>query len=318
MGKNRTFISFDWAMKRLLRNKANFVVLEGFLTTLLGTEIKIDKIIESEGNQDREDAKYNRLDLLAENADKELLLIEVQGEPEFAFFQRMRFGASKLVTEYIDGGQNYEQVNKVYSVNIVYFDLGQGEDCVYHGKTEFRGIHHNDVLRLSPFQMQKFKVSEVYQLYPEYYILKVNDFNRWSMVPLEQWLYFLSTSEIPEDANAPGLREAREKLDFIHMNREEQIRYDRYWMERAILRNTLVTATEEGQMEGRAEGLAEGRAEGLAKGLAEGLEKGRAEGLEEGRRSEKVGTAKKMKNMNMDPQSISSITGLTIDDIIKL
>ena len=54
MGKNRTFISFDWAMKRLLRNKANFVVLEGFLTTLLGTEIKIDKIIESEGNQDRQ------------------------------------------------------------------------------------------------------------------------------------------------------------------------------------------------------------------------------------------------------------------------
>lgn len=154
-----------------------------------------------------------------------------------------------------------------------FFDLGQGEDCVYHGKTEFRGIHHDDVLRLSPFQMQTFKVSDVYQLYPEYYILKVNDFNRWSMVPLEQWLYFLSTSEIPDDADAPGLREAREKLDFIHMNREEQMRYDRYWMERAILRNTLVTAKGEGQMEGRAEG--------------------RAEGLEEGRKSEKVATAKK-------------------------
>ena len=29
------YIRFDWAMKRLLRNKANFAVLEGFLTTLL-------------------------------------------------------------------------------------------------------------------------------------------------------------------------------------------------------------------------------------------------------------------------------------------
>ena len=31
----RSMISFDWAMKRLLRNKANFEVLEGFLSELL-------------------------------------------------------------------------------------------------------------------------------------------------------------------------------------------------------------------------------------------------------------------------------------------
>ena len=306
MDKKRTFISFDWALKRLLRNKANFVVLEGFLTTLLGTTIKIHKLLESEGNQDRNDSKYNRVDLLAENAAGEILLIEVQGEPEFAFFQRMLFGTSKLVTEYIDGGKNYEHVKKVYSVNIVYFDLGQGEDCVYHGKTEFRGIHQNDILRLSPFQQQKFKVSDVYQLYPEYYILKVNDFNTWSKVPLEQWLYFLSTSEIPEDADAPGLKEAREKLDFIHMDREEQRNYDRYWMDRAILKNTLVTAREEGQMEGRAEGIEKGRAEG------------RAEGIEEGRKVEKRDNAKMMKSMNMDLRTISSITGLPVEEIDQL
>ena len=91
----------------------------------------------------------------------------------------------------------------------MYFDLGQGDDVVYHGKTEFRGMRKGDLLRLSPYQQQKFEVSEVYELYPEYYILKVNDFNQWSRVPLGQWLYFLATSEIPEDADAPGLQEAR-------------------------------------------------------------------------------------------------------------
>ena len=35
------YIRFDWAMKRLLRNKANFAVLEGLLTTLLGEKITI-------------------------------------------------------------------------------------------------------------------------------------------------------------------------------------------------------------------------------------------------------------------------------------
>ena len=94
----RTYISFDWALKRLLRDKANFDVLEGFLSTLLNSEIKIHRLLESEGNKNREDSKYNRVDLLAENEAGELLLIEVQGEPEFAYFQRMLFGASKLVT----------------------------------------------------------------------------------------------------------------------------------------------------------------------------------------------------------------------------
>ncbi len=285
--KERTFVSFDWALKRILRDKANFGVLEGFLTTLLKFNVKIHRLLESESNKERNEAKYNRVDLLAEDGQGELVLIEVQGEPEFAYFQRMLFGASKLVTDYINGGQNYENVKKIYSVNIVYFDLGQGDDVVYQGKTEFRGIHNGDLLRLSPYQRQKFNVSDVYQLYPEYYILKVNDFNKWSRVPLDQWLYFLCTSDIPEDADAPGLKEAREKLAIMKMTREEQRAYDSYRMSLHILENTMETARGEAMLEGHAKGLEEGLEEGRAKGLEEGrvkgLEEGRAKGLEEGR-----------------------------------
>ena len=304
--KERTYISFDWALKRLLRDKANFGVLEGFLTTLLNTNIKINRLLESEGNKNREDSKYNRVDLLAEDTDGELLLIEVQGEPEFAYFQRMLFGASKLVTEYINSGENYEHVKKVYSVNIVYFDLGQGEDVVYIGKTVFRGIHNNEVLKLSPFMQQKFKTDEVSQLFPEYIILKVNDFNRWSKVPLDQWLYFLATSDIPEEADAPGLQEAREKLNLMKMNREEQAAYDRYLMERAILRNTMVTAREEG--------LFEGERKGHAKGIAEGRAEGRAEGNKEGR----METAENLKAMGLNIDDIVKATGLTVDEVAAL
>ena len=65
MMKERTYISFDWALKRLLRDKANFDVLEGFLTTILGREVTIKKLLEGEGNKDRDDAKYNRDDQVA-------------------------------------------------------------------------------------------------------------------------------------------------------------------------------------------------------------------------------------------------------------
>ena len=104
---------------------------------------------------------------------------------------------------------------------------------------------------------------------------------------LEQWLYFLATSEIPDDADAPGLQEARQKLLWMKMNREEQQAYDLYMMDRAILQNTMVTARGEGHMEGYAEGREEGREEGRLEG--------REEGREEGRQTTTVAIAKAMK-----------------------
>ncbi len=44
------FIRFDWAMKRLLRDKSNYVVLEGFLSTLLEEDLRISRFLESESN----------------------------------------------------------------------------------------------------------------------------------------------------------------------------------------------------------------------------------------------------------------------------
>ena len=252
--KNNQIIRFDWAMKRLLRNKANFSVLEGLLTTLLGEKIVIQKLLESESNQETEFDKYNRVDMLAEDSKGELILIEVQNNSEYAYFQRMLFGTSKLVTEYIERGDNYDKVRKVYSVNIVYFELGHGKDYVYHGKTEFRGIHTNDLLELTPFQKQTFKADTVSQLYPEYYILKVNGFNQVAKSPLEEWIYYLNTGEIPSNATAPGLDEARQKLKLAMMTRNELAAYYRHLDNIVILRNNIITEREEGRAEGREEG----------------------------------------------------------------
>lgn len=304
------YIRFDWAMKRLLRDKVNFGVLEGLLTTLLGEPIKIKKLLESESNTEDEEGKLNRVDLLAENDKEELFIIEVQNNSEFAYFQRMLFGVSKLVTEYINRGQGYEHIRKIYSVNIVYFNLGNGTDVVYHGKTEFRGIHNGELLSLSPFQRQKFKVDAVSELYPEYYILKVNDFNKWSKVPLEQWIYFLNTGEIPADATAPGLKEAREKLRIERMSKAELAAYYHHLDNVVVLRDNFITARGEGKLEGLAEGLAEGRAEGLAKG--------RAEGLEEGGRNKQLEIALNLKRMGLQAEAIAAATGLNPEEITNL
>ena len=298
MNNSNQVIRFDWAMKRLLRNKANFGVLEGLLTTLLNEKITIQKLLERESNQEDEYDKYNRVDMLAENSKGELVLIEVQNNNEYAYFQRMLFGTSKLVTEYINRGEGYDKVRKVYSVNIVYFALGHGTDFVYHGKTEFRGIHNGDILELSPFQKQRFKVDAVSQLYPEYYILKVNDFNQVAKTPLEEWIYYLNTGNIPSDATAPGLEEARERLKLDSMTKDELSAYYRHLDNVVILRSNIQTE----------------RMEGMEEGMEKGLKKGRKEGRLEANRN----TVRNLKKLGATVEFISQATGLSKEEIEAL
>ena len=284
------YIRFDWAMKRLLCDKANFGVVEGLLTTLLGEPIKIKSLLESESVSANDISERYRSDLLIENLQGETILLEIQNDNEFAYYQRILFGLSKQFTEYINRGKGYDCIRKIYSVNIVYFNLGNGTDVVYHGKTEFRGIHNGELLNLSPFQRQKFNVDAVSDLYPEYYILKVNGFNKWSKVPLEQWIYFLNTGNIPADATAPGLEEAREKLRLERMSKAELNAYYHHLDNVVILRDNIVTARGEGRLEGRAEGRAEGKSE----------------------------AAQNLKRLGVSVDIIAKATGLSVEEIAAL
>ena len=97
-------IRFDWAIKRLLRQKANFTVLEGFLSVLLEEDVKIVSIRESEGNREHPADKFNRVDIFVENSHGELLIIEIQNSEQVDYFLRMVYGAYKAVTEHIFKG----------------------------------------------------------------------------------------------------------------------------------------------------------------------------------------------------------------------
>ena len=312
--EDRRLIRFDWAIKRVLRDKVNFGILEGLLSSLLNREIKILHIIESESNREYEENKQNRVDLLAQEADGSKIIVEVQNESEDAYFHRILFGTSRVISEYLSKGDNYDKITKIYSINIVYFNLGEGNDFVYHGTTEFHGLHNGELLQLSEHLKRKYRITEIKDIFPEYYILRANDFDSWSKVPLEQWMYFLSTSEIPEDADAPGLKEAREQLRVSQLSIEERNDYMHHLREMNSLRNMFESAREkalfEGRQEGRQEGLKEGRQEGLKEGLEKGENKGRAE--------EKRDLVAKFKALGVDIATIAKATGLSTDEIQNL
>lgn len=228
MDKNRKHIRFDWAIKRILRDKANFVILEGFLTELIGESIRIEAVLEGEANKEQEGSKFNRVDLLVENNKGELIIIEIQNSHELDYFLRILFGISKAITEYIKEGEPYSKIKKVISINIIYFDLGQGEDYVYKGTTSFKGIHKADTLELSASQKRLFDKDSIEQLYPEIYLIKVNQFDDVAKDSLDEWIYFFKNSEIKESFKARGLKEAEKKLRIANMDEDEYRAYQRY------------------------------------------------------------------------------------------
>lgn len=256
MQKN-SYIRFDWAIKRLLRDKANFSVLEGLLTVLFNDKTKIVEILESEGNQQRDDDKFNRVDIKAKNSKGEIIIVEVQNTRELYYLERILYGTAKAITEHISLGDTYQEVKKVYSISILYFDLGKGNDYLYHGQNRFIGVHTNDELLITAKEEGAIIQKLPQKVFPEYYLIRVNEFNQVAKTPLEEWVKYLKTGIIDPDTTAPGLPEAREKLRYYDMSPEERHEYDEHVNAIMIQNDVLNTAKLEGHAEGRAEGKLE-------------------------------------------------------------
>ena len=228
------YIRFDWAIKRLLRQKANFDVLDGFLTVMLNEEIKIVEILESEGNQESADDKFNRVDIKALNSKGEIILVEIQNTRELHYLERILYGVAKAITEHISIGEGYGKIKKVYSISILYFDIGIGTDYIYHGQNHFVGVHTGDHLRVNTRERDVIVSHLPAEIFPEYILVRVNE------------------------TTAPGLKEAREKLKYYSMSPQERLIYDRHLDAIMIQNDVIDTAKLEGRIEGKAEGLAEG------------------------------------------------------------
>ena len=309
------YIRFDWAAKHILRNKADFVVFEGLISALVGEEMTILEMLESEGNKDTRDDKYNRVDIKARNTKGEIIIVEIQQTRELDYLQRMIYGVAKTITEHMSSGQRYENVKKVFSINILYFNLGEGEDYLYHGQTRLQGVHTNDSLKLTDYERDDLHVLSPDQVFPEYFVIRVNVFDKEKIDGyLEEWMDYLKNERIRPDTTAPGLQEARQRLDLLMMSDAERRRYERDLD--TLVRDTDVMRTQlmEAEIKGRKKGMAEGRAEGRA----EGEKIGRAEGRAEGEKKANIAIARKLKAKGFSPAEIAELTGLPEADIAQL
>jgi predicted transposase/invertase (TIGR01784 family) len=286
----RKLISFDWAIKKILRSKANFGILEGFLSELLFTDITILDVLESESNQDREDNKYNRVDIKVIDSNKKIIIIEIQYSREMDYLQRILFASAKTITEHLAVGVAYSDVSKVISINILYFDFGKGDDYIYHGTTRFIGLHNHSELQLSAEQKRLYCSETIADIYPEYYLIEIRNFNDIAKNTLDEWIYFLKNEAIEECFTAKGLKQAQAVLDVLKMTEAERLDYEYHQKqlhhEASLYESTYVL----GHLEGKEEGIKEGV----------------------------LNTAKNMKLAGLDKNMIAQVTGLTMDEIEQL
>ena len=286
MEVNNKYIRFDWAVKRMLRDKANFAVLEGLITVLAGELVKIEELFEGVGSRDLADDKFNRVDIKAKNVKGEIILVEMRITRELYYRQRIVLGIPKALTEHNEFDLMYENAKKVYSINILYFDLGKGSDYLYHGKTVFTGVHTNDRLEVNTKEADELRMRVPEDIFPEYYIIRVNEFNSVATTPIEEWLDYLKNNRIKDDTSTPGLKEARQKLLYMTMSDKERRAYDAHMDDIMVQNDVLDTAKREGRAEGRAEGI--------------------------------MLTAKNLKSMGFGIADIIKATGLSENDIMKL
>jgi predicted transposase/invertase (TIGR01784 family) len=221
-------IRFDWAAKKILRDKKNFDIIEGFLSELLKEDIKIEGLLESESNQEEEDDKFNRVDLFAENSKGEHIIIEIQNTRELDYLMRMLFGTSKAITEYLEIGKPYSDIKKIIAVSIIYFGLGKGDDYIYIGQTKFTGLHTKKELELTKTQQELLKKPTVQEAFPEYFLIQTTRFNDVINEPLDEWIYFFKNNEILDTFKAKGMKAVREKMAIHNLPEEERKKYDRF------------------------------------------------------------------------------------------
>jgi hypothetical protein len=102
---------------------------------------------------------------------------------------------------------------------------------------------------------------EIHQIFPEYYIIKVNNFDNIAKDTLDEWIYYFKNNALPDRYSAKGLDKVEAQLKIDAMTKDEKTAYDDYMKNLGISQGMLETAKWEGKWEGKLEGKLEAQTE---------------------------------------------------------
>ena len=290
MSSDKPLVSFDYAIKYLLRDKGDYSIVEGFISALLKTkgykDVKIIALLESESNKEDSKDKRSLADLIVEDEDHHKYIIEIERNVKDSFIHKSLFNTSRLIVDNLSQREDYTQILKVFHISLLYFPIGNGNGAIYHGKTIIHEIETNDKLSVHIKNKETNEVFDATDILPEYFYISVPQFNDRLEKEIDDWLHVMKYDEVPKNYHSPYMAQVADKLSILKMTKDERNNYSYY-------QKVLYNDRDE-------------------------LQAAEARGEARGKSDREVEIAKKLLDKNNSIEDVSDITGLSIPAIEKL
>lgn len=251
-------------------------------------EVKDLEIIDPFNLSDNIELKESIIDIKAKTKNNETVIIEFQLCGNMDFLKRIFYYISKNVVNEVKEGENYNNVQKIISINLLDFNLKFGDKGKAHRC--FKLIDTKDLnISLDLIQIHILEVKRFIE------IIKNSTKEELKNNRLLSWMKFFTSDnlELIED-------ELKEENQIMSKVIEE---YRKFTSDDKMMRAYAAR-----------EAFLVGQKMMLRREREDGFDEGKLEGIKERNYS----IAKTLKQMNMDNGSISKATGLTIDEIEKL
>ncbi len=289
-------ISFDFAIKYLLRDKGNYDIIEGFISALLVDQgykpVKILALLDTESNKETFEQKKSLADLIVEDTDHAKYIIEIERQTTKGFIHKSCFNTSRLIVDQLDAPRDYLNIKKVFHISLLYFRLGNG--TIYHGKTIFHETESKEKLNFHIEDKERQVIYDAIDILPEYIFISIPQFDDHLEKEMDEWLYVMKHEDVRPEFKSPYMSKVAARLSVLNMTTEMRNEYINYNKQIVTYNDAIDTAEQKG------------------------LEKGIKEGLEKGIRQEKVVIAKRLLLQNIEFDTILSVTGLRLDELEKL
>jgi predicted transposase/invertase (TIGR01784 family) len=293
----KTLISFDYAIKYLLKHKGDYDIVEGFISALLEEQgygpVKITALLDSETNKEQQLLKKSIADLIVEDVEGQKYIVEIERQFTTQFIHKACFNTSRLIVDSIGSSEDYTTIKKVFHISLLYFTWGNMSKPLYHGQTIIREVETKEPLEVHLADLGG-RIYDASHIFPEYILVSIPLFDDTIRKELDEWLYVMKHSEVRDDFKSPYMKKVAERLNILTMDAYEKDEYYRYIKETLTQRDTISAAEEKGQ------------ARGVQQGMQQGIQ------------YEKLEIAKNMLRKGYQADTVLDLTGLSKEELERL
>jgi predicted transposase/invertase (TIGR01784 family) len=317
-----TFINpkIDFAFKKIFGSEESKTILISFLNAILYQEKPIIQDLEILNPYQAPKIagiKDSYLDVKAKLSSDQTVIIEMQVLNVESFEKRILYNAAKAYSIQLSVGEDYHLLNPVIALTITDFEMFPQENGAQPDKV------------ISCYRLKEKETLTDYSDDIELFFVELPKFRK-TLKQLEtladKWLYFLKSAKTLKSvpASMAAVAELNQAFEIARISSLDVAELDNLEKREQVIhdsRNAVVKATKVGEAIGLKKGFKQGEAIGLKKGLKQGeaigLEKGLEKGEEIGDRKARLTMAQKLLT-TLDPQTVSQITDLTLDELNDL